>query len=218
MSNPQEHAVDPYRPLIDKLYSLARDRNEPRRAGSEARQRLAELRAGAAFTVQGALRMIPALYHCAGKLEPEVVQSRRGRPWSVPEVAAALFAMAPEQRQRPAEHRNMSLASALGKLWRDSAQNDSVEKRFLALVNTRSETLPTQLRHAVRLLDSHGIEFDWYTLPANLRHWSHADRWVQRCWLRQFYGAPVTDTEADTESATGSSEIADIDQEGDEKS
>ena len=210
MSLPRQDAEDENRSFVSKLYWLAKNRNDQGSAGSNARQRLAELRAGVSFTPQGKLRMIPAFYHCAGELPPAAEETA----WH---VVAALFATAPEQRLQREAHRNVTLAQAFGKLWRDNDQNESIEKRFLTLANTRLETLPAQLRHAVRLLDSHAEEFDWYTLPRDLRDWGRSDRRVQNRWLRQFYGAPPADGDSKRDSDASPSAYPDGDEQGDKE-
>lgn len=67
-------------------------------------------------------------------------------------------------------------------------ESDSIEKRFVALLNCHHEDLPDHLRHAVSLLKSKEIPIDWTRLLGDLRWWHREDRRVQRDWARAFWG------------------------------
>ncbi len=64
-----------------------------------------------------------------------------------------------------------------------------VERRFMALLATHHEELPTHLRHVVSLLRSRGVAVDWARLLRDLVRWNHPDRIVQRQWARDFWHA-----------------------------
>lgn len=66
-------------------------------------------------------------------------------------------------------------------------EGDSVEKRFVALLNCHRDDLPTHLRHAVSLLKSKDVPIDWALLLRDVRKWNREDRGVQRRWARAFW-------------------------------
>lgn len=71
---------------------------------------------------------------------------------------------------------------------RDSLVSDAaVERRFLALLDADEEGLPHHLRQLVALFAQHRVAPDWSRLLADLKHWSHPDRWVQQRWAKSFY-------------------------------
>ncbi len=76
--------------------------------------------------------------------------------------------------------------------------SDSVEKRFVALLNCHQDDLQTHLRHAVSLLKSKEVPVDWPRLLRDLRGWTHDDRYVQRRWARAFWAEikPVETSDA----------------------
>ena len=66
-------------------------------------------------------------------------------------------------------------------------EGDSLEKRFVALLNAHSDDLPNHLRHAVAMARSNDVPVNWYQLLCDLRHWGHPDRFVQRQWATSFW-------------------------------
>jgi CRISPR system Cascade subunit CasB len=126
--------------------------------------------------------------------EPGTVMEMHGlvQPWLPPGLEhrqedacyliASLFASHPEPGGRG------SLGSAFARLKKDS---DSVEKRFVALLNSDEDDLPSHLRHAVSLLASGRVPVEWARLLYDVQYWGHPDRFVQRQWSRDFCaGAP----------------------------
>ncbi len=95
-------------------------------------------------------------------------------------LVAALFASHQEHRQ------GVGLGKAFREL-RDGAGGASVEKRFVALLDSEREDLPGRLRQAVFLLRAKGVGLDWERLLADLRRWDQPSRRVQRDWARQFW-------------------------------
>lgn len=102
-------------------------------------------------------------------------------------LVAGLFSL------HPVEDANSTFASAFGRLKRER-ESDSIEKRFIALLASDPDSLPTHLRHAVSLLAADGIAFDYALLLSDVARWlpSHAyearDKLRQR-WARDFYRA-----------------------------
>lgn len=79
---------------------------------------------------------------------------------------------------------------------------DSLEKRFVALLNAHREDLPNHLRHAVALAQSHSIPVNWAQLIRDLDYWDHPDRLVQRDWARQYWGRTrAEEPDVDTDSS-----------------
>lgn len=82
---------------------------------------------------------------------------------------------------------------------------ESLEKRFVALLNAHREDLPNHLRHAVALARSHDVPINWVRLIRDLDHWDHPDRFIQRDWARQYWGRtraeePGVDSESTEET------------------
>jgi CRISPR system Cascade subunit CasB len=69
--------------------------------------------------------------------------------------------------------------------------SDSIERRFVALLAAHRDDLPDHLRQAIGLLKSKEVPVNWDRLFRDLRHWDHADRFVQRAWARSFYRPPT---------------------------
>lgn len=103
-------------------------------------------------------------------------------------LIAALFASHPQAGGQG------SLGKSFGLLRDKSEGKESVERRFVALLNCHEEELPDHLRHAISLLKSKEIPVDWRELLNDLHHWGHSDRRVQRKWARDFWTATLADT------------------------
>jgi CRISPR system Cascade subunit CasB len=95
-------------------------------------------------------------------------------------LVAALFAF------HPSPGSGGSLGEAFREL-RARAGSDSIEKRFVALLDSAKEDLPGRLRQAVSLLKSKEIALDWEQLLTDLRRWEQPSRGVQRDWARRFW-------------------------------
>ncbi len=66
-------------------------------------------------------------------------------------------------------------------------KSDSMEARFVALLNAHSDDLDDHLRHAVSLLKANEQPLDWFRLFEDLLQWDHPDGHVQLRWARDFY-------------------------------
>ena len=84
-----------------------------------------------------------------------------------------------------------SFAVSLRRLATESG-SDAVERRFVRILRSHEEDLPTHLRSLVGQLRSHGIGVDWRRLHRDLSQWGHPDRYVQLRWARDFYGHDET--------------------------
>jgi CRISPR system Cascade subunit CasB len=93
-------------------------------------------------------------------------------------LTAALFGAFPQQRK----------GSSLGAAFRPLKQkSDSMEARFVALLNAHPDDLDDHLRHAVSLLKANEQPLDWFRLLDDLLQWDHPERHVQLKWARDFY-------------------------------
>ena len=95
-------------------------------------------------------------------------------------IVAALFAYYPG-----AQSNIGNLGASVRKLKDDS---DSIEKRFVALLNAEAEDLPYYLRQIIGLLKSNDIAVNWERLFKDIQNWSGDKRYVQQKWAGQFWG------------------------------
>lgn len=65
--------------------------------------------------------------------------------------------------------------------------SQSVESRFLSLLDADSEQLPHRLRQMIDLMSSQGIAPAWAGLRRDVLRWGTEDRWVQQRWARSYY-------------------------------
>jgi CRISPR system Cascade subunit CasB len=93
-------------------------------------------------------------------------------------LTAALFGAFPQHRQ------GRSLGAAFRPL---RPKSDSMEARFIALLNAHPDDVGDHLRHAVSLLKANEQPLDWFQLFDDLLHWDHPDGYVQLKWARHFY-------------------------------
>lgn len=95
-------------------------------------------------------------------------------------LVGALFAW------HPAYRRDCNLGASLRQIWTNS---DSIESRFVALLNSHSNDLPVHLRQVIGLLRAAKtpVPVDWSQLLEDLMRWNDTDRRVQRRWARSFY-------------------------------
>jgi CRISPR system Cascade subunit CasB len=80
---------------------------------------------------------------------------------------------------------------------------ESVERRFVALLNCHRDDLGQHLRRMVGLLRSKGISIDWAQLLADVKGWNWESRRVQRVWARAFWrGGPVAESDQPASEST----------------
>ncbi len=90
-----------------------------------------------------------------------------------------------------------------------SVESESVESRFVAMLNCHRDDLPTHLRHGAGLLKSKEIPVDWSQLLSDIQNWDSESRRVQRSWARAFWGShatgqPEQPTEGEAEASSDS--------------
>ena len=94
-------------------------------------------------------------------------------------LVAALFAL------KDGEHQpGRTLAQALRQAQK-SRDSESLERRFLALLDADRDQIAYRLRQAVGLVEG-GLDFA--QLLDDLLFWFHSERRVQARWAREFYG------------------------------
>ena len=93
-------------------------------------------------------------------------------------ILATLFGLYPKHRS------SFSLGRAFQPL---REKSDSMEARFVALLNAHSDDLDDHLRHAVSLLKTNEQPLDWYRLFEDLLQWDYSEGHVQLRWARDFY-------------------------------
>ena len=93
-------------------------------------------------------------------------------------LTATLFGAFPQHR----------VGRSLGAAFRPLKQkSESMEARFVALLNAHPDDLDDHLRHAVSLLKANEQPLDWFQLFQDLLQWDHPDGYIQLRWARDFY-------------------------------
>src|SRR6266851_984004 len=142
------------------------------------------------------------------ELYPHVVPYVQGLRYTSDEnpyyIIASLVGLYPTLSwQRSDGKQSINLGASLALLKDDSG--DSLEKRFVALLNAHADDLPEHLRQAISLLKSKDKPINWLRLLRDLKQWDREDRRVQRLWAKGFWGEAIED---DDESATQPDDMA----------
>ncbi len=78
---------------------------------------------------------------------------------------------------------------------------DSLEGRFVALLNSHQDDLYPRLRNIVGLLRSNNIPVNWSQLLSDIHRWGWESRSVQRAWANAYWQAgSARDDESSDES------------------
>lgn len=109
-------------------------------------------------------------------------------------LVATLFALHPLSLEADPEGRQSTNLGASFRRLMDQVGRESVEARFVALLNSHADDLPLHLRHIVSLLRSAKVPVpvDWGQLLHDLEYWSHDSRSVQRAWARAYWRTAPT--------------------------
>lgn len=110
-------------------------------------------------------------------------------------IVAALFAYYPDA---PGNVGN--LGASLRQL---KDESDSIEKRFVALLNAEAEDLPYYLRQIIGLLKSKEIAVNWEQLFRDVQYWNSDKRFVQQAWARGFWGNSRKSEKEESDENTG---------------
>lgn len=105
-------------------------------------------------------------------------------------LVASLFGLYPTASWKSDDRNNLGKSLSFLK---DSS--DSIEKRFVALLNANEEDLPNHLRQIISLLKSKDAPVNWLRLLKDIKRWEHADKFVQRNWAKAFWGNTTTSNE-----------------------
>lgn len=97
-------------------------------------------------------------------------------------IVAALFAYYPD-----AKSTSGNLGASLRRYFEET-KSDSVEKRFVALLNAEADELPNYLRQIVGLLKSKEIAVNWEQLFKDVQFWNSENSRVREKWARGFWG------------------------------
>ena len=174
------------RDLIPYLYSLTNDKGESRAI-------LAALRRGLGLKPGIELGM----YRYIASHVPE---DTHGWQHDAHYMVASLFALHPAPWPVDTTEQGNPHNFGASFAWLNTkSSSESIEKRFVALLNADREELPEHLRHAVSLLKAHEVPVDYARLLWDVRAWDAESRRVQRFWARAFWGAtnePARETSA----------------------
>lgn len=151
----------------------------------EERGKLAALRRGLGKRPGEAPEMHPIVL----TLMPREVSEWEEANWY---RVASLFALHPHDWAPAEGARGHDLGASFAAL-RRKLDSPSVERRFVALLNSHQDDLDTHLRTAVSLLASHEIAIDYAQLLRDLNYWGHPERRVQRSWARSFWRGAAAD-------------------------
>ncbi len=94
-------------------------------------------------------------------------------------LAAGLFAE--HKKHQPGQNFPRVLAEI-----KRARESESLEQRFLALLDADEDQIAYRLRQNVRLASERS--FDWVQFTKDLLNWFHPDRFVQVKWARDYFG------------------------------
>lgn len=175
---------DRQKSFIGYLLSLVKE-------GQEDRGALADLRSGLG-------KQPGEMARVHKHVVPYLPEQRYDDRWYY--ITATLFGAFPNQRNR------RSLGAAFSAL---RAKSDSMEARFVALLNAHPDDLDDHLRQAISLLKTNEQPLDWFKLLDDLLQWDHPEGHVQLRWARDFYrstpggASPETETNLQAQGAQG---------------
>lgn len=112
--------------------------------------------------------------------------------------------------------RAVFLTSALFADYSDAAQNvgdlgrsvrqlssetgsDSIERRFVALLDAEPDDLHYYLRQMISLLKANSVAVNWTELFKDIRAWGSESRYAQKKWARSFWGSAETNKQHNSE-------------------
>ena len=99
-------------------------------------------------------------------------------------TVATLFGLYPSPT-REGDGYNSNFGASVSEL-NAKVNSDSIEKRFVALLNAHADDLPDHLRQMVGLLKANDVKINWLQLLNDLNWWDSDGRDVQRRWAKSF--------------------------------
>lgn len=120
-------------------------------------------------------------------------------------LIAALFGLYPGENWTSREGRLRTNLGASLRWFANESSSESVERRFVALLNTHADDLSEHLRQTISLLKSKDIPVDWRQLLRDVINWDDDDRFVQRNWSKAFWSASAQESSDDTNTTAEAS-------------
>lgn len=108
-------------------------------------------------------------------------------------LIGALFATHPEPG-------GVSLGHAFRRLNGDAGENESVRRRFVALLDAAPDDVSSHLRQAVSLCRAKGVPLDWEQLLRDVLAFPHPDRYAQRRLAREYWQSPALEHDQEVSS------------------
>ena len=133
---------------------------------------------GAMAALRRSLAFEPGTY---AKSFPYVEPFVFGDDWSRKALYLAAGLFAEHQKHQPGRPFARVLAGV-----KQERGSESLEQRFLALLDADEDQIAYRLRQSVRLASEH--PFDWVRFTEDLLNWFHRDRLVQVNWARAYFG------------------------------
>ncbi len=155
-------------PLVTALYRLAKE---------DDRAALASLRRALSGDSPASAFPLVAPYF------PKVPDARVERAML---LVASLFALHPKPGR-------CGVGQAMREVQRKTT-SESVEGRFVALLNAHPDDLGEHLRHAVSLCRAQEVELDWHDLYRTVLYWGHDDSGGERRRQARAFWSHTTDT------------------------
>jgi len=86
---------------------------------------------------------------------------------------------------KPAKEKEFSnLGTSLAML-KTEENDDALERRFIALLNSHADDLHVHLRQVIRLLKD--VRINWLQLLKDLEYWESEKRYKQKQWAKEFW-------------------------------
>jgi CRISPR system Cascade subunit CasB len=120
-------------------------------------------------------------------------------------LVAALFGLYPGESWTSSAGRLHTNLGASLRWFANESSSESIERRFVALLNAHIDDLSEHLRQTISLLRSQDIPVDWRQLLRDVINWDDDDRFVQRNWSKAFWGGGVQESSHDTTATTEAS-------------
>ena len=120
------------------------------------------------------------------ELHPYIVRFLAPHRWTWREqtcyIIAPLFAWHPEPGGRG------NFGSSFHDVWVQRDRGESIEQRFVALLNSHRDDLHQHLRQTVGLAKTSGVPINWRQLHRDIVFWDHESGRTRREWAQSFWG------------------------------
>ena len=113
-------------------------------------------------------------------------------------LVASLFAWHQISWRQDEEQEFSNLGSSL-RILKNVSNADSLERRFLTLLNADREDLHVHLKQLFGLLVAKGIPVNFVQLIKDLKNWNHESHYVQQAWANEFWNdRPINKDDGDS--------------------